>query len=84
MKLKYDIVILLNYLRAKTDPKFHNDDGVFYDPKISKTEKYNNLIRINLLKWILSDYEYDQNDIDRYDQNDIDRDTKHESLDDLK
>ena len=52
MKAKYEIVKLLDYLRAKTDPKFKNNEGLFYDPKISKKEKYDNLIEINLLKWI--------------------------------
>ena len=64
MKSKYEIVKLLDYLRAKTDPKFHNNDGVFYDPEITKKEKYDNMIEIKLLKWILSDYEYDQKDSD--------------------
>ena len=80
MKSKYDIVKLLDYLRAKTDPKFKNNEGIFYDPKFSKKEKYDTLIEINLLKWILSDYDYDQKDI----QQDMDRDTSIESYEDLK
>ena len=76
MKAKYDIVKLLDYLRAKTDPKFKNNDGIFYDPKITKKEKYDHLIEINLLKWILSDYDYDQKDMDR--------ETKLETNEDLK
>ena len=62
MKAKYEIVKLLDYLRAKTDPEFRHDEHIQFNPNISKKELYDFRIQINILKWILSDFEYDDND----------------------
>jgi len=62
MKAKYEIVKLLDYLRAKTDPEFRHDEHIQFNPNINKKELYDFRIQINILKWILSDFEYDDND----------------------
>ena len=83
MKSKYDVQKLLDRLRAELYPDFKtwttNDSGIHYNPKITKKEKYDKLIAIDVLKWVLSDYDYDQTDHDSIlmkdtlsDQNDAD------------
>mgnify|MGYP003148664025 FL=1 len=62
MKAKYEIIKLLDFLRAKTDPEFRHDEHIQFNPNISKKELYDFRIQINILKWILSDFEYDDND----------------------
>ena len=62
MKAKYQIINRLDFLRAKTDPEFRHDEHIQFNPNISKKELYDFRIQINLLKWILSDFEYDDND----------------------
>ena len=77
MKAKYEIVKLLDYLRAKTDPEFRHDEHIQFNPNISKKELYDFRIQINILKWILSDFEYDDNDrIKELMEEKIDKDMK--------
>ena len=66
MKSKYEIVKVLNILRKKTDPGFKPevDIGFHYDPKITKLEKLRYLHEISILKWVLTDFEYDDKDME--------------------
>ena len=66
MKSKYEIVKVLNILRIKTDPGFKPevDIGFHYDPKITKLEKLRYLHEISILKWVLTDFEYDDKDME--------------------
>ena len=66
MKAKYEIVKVLNILRIKTDPGFKPevDIGFHYDPKITKIEKLRYLHEISILKWVLTDFEYDDKDME--------------------
>ena len=77
MKAKYEIIKLLDFLRAKTDPEFRHDEHIQFNPNISKKELYDFRIQINILKWILSDFEYDDNDrIKELMEEKIDKDMK--------
>ena len=48
MKAKYEIIKLLDFLRAKTDPEFRHDEHIQFNPNISKKELYDFRIQINL------------------------------------
>ena len=65
MKSKYEIIKVLNILRINTDPWFKPevDIGFHYDDKITKLEKLRYLHEISILKWVLTDYDYDDNDM---------------------
>ena len=66
MKSKTEIIEYLNILRVKTDPNFEpeKDTGFhFTDNTLSKVEKLKILQEISILKWVLTDYEYDDNDM---------------------
>ena len=66
MKSKYEIIKVLNILRIKTDPTFEPeiDIGFHYDDKITKLEKLRYLHEIAILKWVLTDFEYDDKDME--------------------
>ena len=66
MKSKTEIIEYLNILRVRTDPNFEpiKDTGFrFTDKTLSKVEKLKISYEISILKWVLTDYEYDDNDI---------------------
>ena len=67
MKSKQELVKMLNILRIKTDPGFKPDIdiGVFYDDKIPKPDKLKYLHEISILKWVLTDFEYDDKDMQK-------------------
>ena len=66
MKSKYEKIKVLNILRIKTDPGFKPeiDIGFHYDDKITKLEKLRYLHEISILKWVLTDFEYDDKDME--------------------
>ena len=67
MKSKKELVKMLNILRIKTDPGFRpgdNDPGIFYDDKITEHQKLRYLHEISILKWVLTDFEYDDKDME--------------------
>jgi len=66
MKSKTEIIEYLNILRVRTDPNFEpiKDTGFrFTDKTLSKVEKLKISYEISILKWVLTDYEYDDNDM---------------------
>ena len=66
MKSKTEIIEYLNILRVRTDPNFEpeKDTGFhFTDKNLSKVEKLKISYEISILKWVLTDYEYDDNDM---------------------
>ena len=66
MKSKNEIIEYLNILRVKTDADFEpeKDTGFhFVDESLTSAEKLKIAYEISILKWVLTDYEYD--DIDR-------------------
>ena len=66
MKSKTEIIEYLNILRVRTDPNFEpeKDTGFhFTDKNLSKIDKLKIAHEIAILKWVLTDYEYDDNDM---------------------
>ena len=66
MKSKTEIIEYLNILRVRTDPNFEpiKDTGFhFTDKTLSKVEKLKISYEISILKWVLTDYEYDDYDM---------------------
>ena len=71
MKTKKEIIELLNILRAKTDKEFSNspdnDTGFHYESKqLTPGEKMTYRYQIGILKWILTDFQYDRFDQDKH------------------
>ena len=66
MKSKTEIIQYLNILRVKTDATFEpeKDTGFhFVDKNLTSAEKLKIAYEISILKWVLTDYEYDDNDM---------------------
>ena len=66
MKSKTEIVEYLNILRVRTDPNFEpeKDTGFhFVDENLTSAEKLKIAYEISILKWVLTDYENDDNDM---------------------
>ena len=66
MKSRAEILEYLNILRVRTIPNFEPEKGTgfhFTDNTLSKVEKLKIAHEIAILKWVLTDYEYDDNDM---------------------